>query len=248
MTKQEFLSELESLLLDIPKEEREEALIYYENYFNDAGAGMEQSIIDQIGIPKKVAATIRSDLAGSQDMGKGEFTETGYKEPRFEHKYEIYNGGTDEKTNSTEQNNPNQTYQESNHSFNTTSFQNERNTDYVKIILIAILCLFGSPFIVAAFAVVFSIMVALVSFFFSFIIVAIVLFGVGIFLAVLGIIEIFSFPPVGIAIVGAGLLLNGIGLLFLTFSIWICSKILPALFRWIIDLCRKPFHKRRVTA
>ena len=37
MNREEFLSQLERLLYDIPAQEREEALEYYNGYFDDAG-------------------------------------------------------------------------------------------------------------------------------------------------------------------------------------------------------------------
>ena len=37
MNRREFLEQLERLLSDISAEEREEALAYYRNYFDDAG-------------------------------------------------------------------------------------------------------------------------------------------------------------------------------------------------------------------
>ena len=62
MTKLEFLKELESLLPDIPLEEREEALRYYNGYFEDAGEEQEEEIIKEIGSPSKVAAIIKRIL------------------------------------------------------------------------------------------------------------------------------------------------------------------------------------------
>ena len=38
MNREEFMAKLKALLGDIPAEEREEALQYYEDYFDDAGA------------------------------------------------------------------------------------------------------------------------------------------------------------------------------------------------------------------
>ena len=38
MNREEFMAKLKALLGDIPADEREEALQYYEDYFDDAGA------------------------------------------------------------------------------------------------------------------------------------------------------------------------------------------------------------------
>ena len=38
MNRKEFLKQLEELLSDIPEAERRDAMNYYQNYFDDAGA------------------------------------------------------------------------------------------------------------------------------------------------------------------------------------------------------------------
>lgn len=45
--------------------EREEALQYYNDYFNDAGAENEQDVIQALGSPEKVAENIKRDLYGT---------------------------------------------------------------------------------------------------------------------------------------------------------------------------------------
>ena len=49
MRREEFMRELEYLLRDIPANEREDALAYYENYFDEAGAENEQQVIKELG-------------------------------------------------------------------------------------------------------------------------------------------------------------------------------------------------------
>lgn len=61
MTKQEFLQRLNRLLADVTPEEREEALRYYEEYFDDAGPENEQQVISDLGAPEKVAEQILAD-------------------------------------------------------------------------------------------------------------------------------------------------------------------------------------------
>lgn len=63
MRKDEFLIRLEQLLYDIPKEERDEALEYYRNYFDDAGIENEAAVLEELGSPQKVAAGIREGIA-----------------------------------------------------------------------------------------------------------------------------------------------------------------------------------------
>ncbi len=82
MNRDYFLRELEYLLMDISEEERESALEYYTDYFDEAGPDRESEIAAKLGSPEKVAAEIRAGLAGDTDSG--EFTECGYRDERFE--------------------------------------------------------------------------------------------------------------------------------------------------------------------
>ena len=62
MNREQFLDELEKLLQDIDSIERDEALNYYRDYFEDAGSEHEQEVIDELGTPEKVAQTIKEGL------------------------------------------------------------------------------------------------------------------------------------------------------------------------------------------
>lgn len=77
MNRYDFMRQLEMLLSDITPNERKEALQFYNDYFDDAGAENEQNVIKALGSPAKVAASIKADLTGN---ASGEFTETGYKD------------------------------------------------------------------------------------------------------------------------------------------------------------------------
>lgn len=80
MNREEFLRQLERLLSDIPEGERWEALEYYRNYFEDAGPEKEASIIEELGSPEEVAASIKKNLFG-EDYERYTFVkqETGSK-------------------------------------------------------------------------------------------------------------------------------------------------------------------------
>ena len=66
MNKNQFLKKLSKLLKSLPPEEREAALNYYQEYFDEAGPENEQRIISELGSPEKVAAEV---LAGSTQSG-----------------------------------------------------------------------------------------------------------------------------------------------------------------------------------
>lgn len=80
MTRTEFMKQLQDLLSDISKNEREEALQYYNDYFDDAGPEEEARILTELGSPEQVARKIKAGL--SDDAS--EFSEQGYRDTRFD--------------------------------------------------------------------------------------------------------------------------------------------------------------------
>ena len=83
MDRAQFMQELEKLLADISETERQDALDFYNSYFDDAGAENEASVLRELGSPEKVAAIIKADLKGSAGGYEyGEYTEHGYEDAR----------------------------------------------------------------------------------------------------------------------------------------------------------------------
>ena len=83
MDRARFMQELEKLLADISETERQDALDFYNSYFDDAGAENEASVLRELGSPEKVAAIIKADLKGSAGGYEyGEYTEHGYEDAR----------------------------------------------------------------------------------------------------------------------------------------------------------------------
>jgi Predicted membrane protein len=76
MSRWEFMRQLEKLLSDISPNEREEALQYYNDYFNDAGMENEQEVIKALGSPEQVAKIVKDGLG--EGGNQGEFTENGF--------------------------------------------------------------------------------------------------------------------------------------------------------------------------
>lgn len=76
MNREEFIGRLTELLGEVSPMERDEAIQYYNDYFDDAGAENESSVIASLGTPEELAGSIK---AGLNDGGNGgEFTESGF--------------------------------------------------------------------------------------------------------------------------------------------------------------------------
>ena len=66
MNREEYLKRLSFLLKDLPEEEIEDAIAYYEDYFEEAGEEKEEQVIKELGSPEKIARMIRDSVQGNQ--------------------------------------------------------------------------------------------------------------------------------------------------------------------------------------
>ena len=85
MNRKEFMERLERMLWNISDSEREEALQYYNDYFDDAGEENEEKVIEELGSPSQVAQKIK---AGCSDQ-TSEYSEQGYEDTRFRASQEV---------------------------------------------------------------------------------------------------------------------------------------------------------------
>ena len=100
MNRAEFMRRLTELLGDVSPTERDEAIQYYNDYFDDAGAENESGVIASLGTPEELARTIK---AGLNDGGNGgEFTEAGFSGYTQTHRDELIKTG-EETGNGTQQ-------------------------------------------------------------------------------------------------------------------------------------------------
>jgi uncharacterized membrane protein len=272
MTKLEFMKELESLLSDIPFEEREEALQYYNGYFEDAGEDNEEEIIKELGSPKRVASIIKADLnSNAQDReNRGLFTEKGYQDTGYEdEKFELAGRKNTNSTGNSSTGNNGAYYNGSN---NNNNYNNSNNRSYnsnnynsgkyksaeaekavresnrnSNLALLIILCIVGIPLLPAIFGVVIGIIGAIVGIIIGFGAAGIAMIIGGIALIVAGLIQI-SVPLVALLFCGSGLVVLGLGMLFTIVCVVLCKNVLPAIIKGIVNLCRMPFQNRSVTA
>lgn len=71
MSRVMFMNELRERLKNIPYDEFNSAINFYEEYFEEAGAENEQSVIRELGSPQQVAAKIIGDFAMKKDDNIG---------------------------------------------------------------------------------------------------------------------------------------------------------------------------------
>ena len=227
MNKAMFMARLRELLADITEAEREEALNYYEDYFDDAGEENEESVIEALGSPERVAATIKEGL-NDNTGSDGEFSENGYTSGNDRNREEVA-----ARTLSSEE----------------RGFGKKKGLSSGTLVLILILCLFALPILgpltIGVLSAVFGILCAISAVLFSLAIVGIALVIAGIALFICGFITLFESPVVGILLMGGALVLAGIGVLITILGIWLLVKVIPPIVRGIVNLCRKPFQRKK---
>lgn len=256
MNRTEFMRQLERLLQSVPQQEREEALQYYNDYFDDAGAENEKEVLDALGNPAKVAENIKRDLYGEEAARWGTV-----KNPPAN-----YSNGDD--SNGTSD--PNQTsgrYQTSgdycsSDSGNTSdrkkdSFFSRMGARFDSLpvwgqVLIVIGCVLLTPAIFGILSAIIGALFSLVTGWFSLIlsfgIAAIALITVLIILVIVGFSCVLEAPVGALALVGFGLFCGGLGILFLMLTVAMAGIATPAIFRGIAKLCRMLFGKKEVAA
>lgn len=222
MSRKAFMARLDELLADITEAEKEEALSYYEEYFEDAGPENEEEVIFSLGSPEKVAATIKAGLSENAHE-EGEFSETGYTNSYYDVKDEV------------------------------ATINKRKGLGGIGTggwVIILILCLFAlpilGPILLGIVGTIFGILVAIAAVIFAVLVTGIALVVAAVAMVAAGFATLFATPLVGVALIGAALLVAGIGILIAILGFWVVTKVIPPLFRGLVELIRKPFVRKGV--
>lgn len=224
MNRTEFMTELEERLRAISPEEKQEALQYYEDYFEDAGKDQEDRIIRELVSPENVVRTIMDGLHSDQDQGQ--YTERGY-EDTMHRDYQSMEALS-------------QTEGRKNTSKKNTS---ENNTNRILIIVLLVLTLPFTGGILLGFAgTFFGMLFALLAMTGAFLIAGVVLIGVGIGMMLM--VQIAK----GFILCGTGFIMLAIAFPCLVLCVWTFGRWIPALIREIVNVCRRLFGNGGMTA
>lgn len=231
MNRIDFMSRLSALLADLPESERREALQYYEDYLNDAGVENEQEVLEALGTPEELAASIRKGLKEGSEQ-KGEFSEYSFGEGSFKVENEVVRrtGSTNDSKNAD---------------FNSRYRKApKKGMSGGMIALIVILCILaapiGLPVAIALLAVVFSLLLVVVILVVVFLFVGVICIVAGIWSFGASLTKLFLFPAGALMSIGASLLVIGIGILLTMLAIWVCPKV----FRGLVNLVSGLFHRK----
>lgn len=238
MNRQEYIGRLRHLLGDLPEEEREEAIQYYEDYFEDAGFENEEKVIRELGSPEKVALMIREGIRGEETGA--EYAETGYTETRYDDRKmpvdytAMENGGW------------------SGQDGNCGGSQRPWSSRRLKVILILLIICVGFstviPVVGGVILGIIGVIAGIFGIFFAFVLAAFCIAAVGLMLLVAGIPFMISSLSTGLMIMGTGLILLAVGILSTVFSIRLCKVMIPAIFRGIVRIARSVWVRGKAGA
>lgn len=227
MNRNEYLTRLAELLQDIPAEERVSAMEYYNNYFDDAGAENEQKVMEELGDPEQVVREVKAGLGKTEDAHQEEVKE--HTDPGMDSQPHFEADRSDSYGDTFRSNVP------------------KKERDWGKIILLCCLILFAlpvaGPIVISIVGAVIGIVAAIFGIFIGLLVAAI---GITIAGAVVIIASFVGFPihlASGCVALGLGLILFSAGCAATVGMIKACMVVLPAVFRFVIELIRKVLRK-----
>ena len=197
----------------------------------------EESIVKELGSPQKVAQTIKAGHSerNAYDEIYSEYRETGYTDTRFEEheapaRREGYHSTGKEGT-SLEQNGKPWT------------------SKTLKVILAILIIVIGVPVVVPAaggiLMGILGILIAVIAVVAALLVAGIAVGVAGVAVGIVGIVQMFHSIPLGFGLMGAGCLMLAAGAALTALMWWMFIKCVPPVFRWIVELCRKPFQRRK---
>lgn len=248
MSRAEYMEQLAYLLQDVSEQEREEALAWYEAYFDEAGPEQEAKVIQELGSPEKIAAMIKDGLNGGNEEA-GEYTDAGYRDERFREDNKVPEPRTIHL----------QEEKDADNSCHVSEAGKKGKRSRGEVLLILMLCVLAIPVLFRIVKGVFGAIFGLVGGVFG------LLFGIiGVILALaivipvcvvvavicgivcigIGIAQIFLSPGVGFLLLGGGFLALTVGILLLIVCVCVFQKVIPWAVRTVVGFFRRIFKVR----
>lgn len=217
MNRKEFMEQLERLLADLPDGDREDAIAYYHDYFDEAGEENEAEVIQELGSPGKVAATIMAGMG--RDSSRGEYTEAGYQDSRFKERMQV---PADKR-------------------------QDGQRRGAGRWALIIVLIVFAAPVLLGVGGGIIGLILGLLGALLGIVAAAfaggIGCLAGGVASVAVGIGRCFGDPGGGLMMIGSGMVALAIGLLFVILLLWMIFTVLPGAFRMVVDCCSRILHR-----
>lgn len=234
MSRNEFMEELGKLLHELPIEEREEALRYYESYFEEAGPDQEKVVLDELGSAERIAAQILRDY--HMETSGGMYTEQGYQEAGNKMQTPVQYDSTGNK--------------EENEPAGSGITITKKGLSGGALVAVILLVIFTFPIWISVLGTAFGLLMGLFGAFIGITVgfgiggAACIIGGVAAF--AIGIMKILTVPVVGAGMIAIALLMVGVGLLMLAAVGGIIKLAIWAI-NGIVNLFNRIFHGKKVT-
>ena len=243
MNREQFIAQLARLLQDLPPAERQEAIRYYQEYFDDAGEENEDAVIQELGSPGKVVASIKANLQyGGSTFGANDT--------------DMENTGTESQTKDADgwQNADTQGQSGQQQTWQNRSTQSPYAMQARKPkrgvggwALLIIILVFASPMLLGvgggALGIFIGILATVFALWISFFAVAIGMTGGGIAVLIKGILHAISSPAAGLVSMGGGLICIALGILCAVFFLWFTFQLCPRVLRATLNFISRIVHK-----
>lgn len=243
MNREQFIAQLARLLQDLPPAERQEAIRYYQEYFDDAGEENEDVVIQELGSPGKVVASIKANLQyGGSTFGANDT--------------DMENTGTESQTKDADgwqnadtqgQSGQQQTWQNSSTQSPYAMQARKPKRGVGGWALLIIILVFASPMLLGvgggALGIFIGILATVFVLWISFFAVAIGMIGGGIAVLIKGILHAISSPAAGLVSMGGGLICIALGILCAVFFLWFTFQLCPRVLRTTLNFISRIVHK-----
>ena len=255
MNRAEFMEELEQLLRCISEEEKNEALEYYESYFDDAGVEKEAEVIEELKSPKKVAESIKAGLRGED---RAIYTERGYEEEKQQNENHSISlngqmaspGAVSLKKEDIEQKNFGQG-EETQYNHNESGWQRDgnpykteegRQKNYI-IVIIAVLTLpiWGSV-LLAVLSVLLGLLCGIIGLTVGIFALAVGLLVGGITAVLYGAVTLTGIVSLGLLEIGIGFICISVGGMLLGGALLLVTRAIPVFIKWLVKKTKKILH------
>ena len=231
MNKETYLQDLKKALKILPQSDRDEAIEFYEEYFEDAGIENEAKVIEELGEPKVLAKKILVDVV---DRKYEESIAASAEAPSVQSSmavapipvatgYDTTNTATGFDANTAYQQAAPQPQPQPAPQYQQPQPEaKEEKTSALKTLMIVLAAIFAlplSPVIFALLIVFLTMIFVLFIIYIAFLISGVAMIAAGIGTGVFGIIAFFLNPLAALSILGSGLIFFGLGIFFTAGSI-----------------------------
>lgn len=228
MTKQEFLSKLEDLLSDLPADDREDALRFYQEYLEDAGEENEQTALAELGEVEQLAEQIRQACGENRSQQQGPEQQPQPEQHRWPAPVQYLRPNSSDYTEYRSRQTQTDNFSAQAAPASEAAKKQKDGPNVATIVILILIAILTFPLWVGAVGTIFGLLVC---------------FGIGAFVCIVcAVAALFSIGSVGIGgllVFGGCILVAGISLAVVGGIGWLIAKVGAPLINFIVNCVKK---------